>query len=349
MDYLQKILDNSIKNKYLFGVSLGVHQDGKDWFGVSGNFALDDCYFIASTTKLFISTLIFKLRENGNLDFTDTISRHLSGDILNNLHVYKGKEYSNQITIANLLAHTSGIPDYFEMKKPKKTSLKSQLISGNDRCWDVQQAVDWSKKIRPLFEPSKPNKAHYSDTNYQLLGRIIENQYGNGLKEIIQEEICDRLKLSQTYLYADISDNSPKKFYFKNQKLNIPNAMKSFRADGGIVSTSKELKIFLKAFMSGKLFPKAYLKEISQWNKIFFPLESGIGIHRFKAPWYFYPFKRIPELIGHSGLSGAFAFYAPEMNTYLTGTVNQIHNPGNSYRLMLKVLIETMKNSGSQK
>ena len=347
MDYLQKILNNSIKNKYLFGISLGVHQDGKDWFGVSGDFALDDSYFIASTTKLFTSTLIFKLRENGKMDLNDTISKYVSEDILNNLHLYKGKDYSNQITISNLLAHTSGIPDYFEKKQPKKTSLKSQLTNGNDMYWDFQQAVDWSKKMTPLFEPSKPNKAHYSDTNYQLLGRIIENQYDNQLEEILQKEICDVLELSQTYLYSVISDHKPKNLYFKSNQLNLPKAMTSFGADGGIVSTSKELMVFLKAFMTGKLFPKSYLKEISQWNSIFFPLESGIGIHRFKAPWYFSPFNSIPELIGHSGLSGAFAFYAPEINTYLTGTVNQIHNPGNSYKLMIKVLIEIMKKFGS--
>ena len=167
MDYLQEVLDNSTNNKYLFGITLSVHQDGKDWFGVSGNFALDDYYFIASTTKLFTSTLIFKLRENGKLEFTDKISKYLSEDVLYNLHLYKGMDYSNQITISNLLAHTSGIPDYFERRQPNKASLKSQLTSGSDIYWDFQQAIDWSKEMTPLFEPSKPNKAHYSDTNYQ--------------------------------------------------------------------------------------------------------------------------------------------------------------------------------------
>ena len=343
MDDLQKILNHSIKNKYLFGVSLSVHQDGKDWSGGSGNFGLEDAYFIASTTKLFTSALIFKLRANGELNLNDKISKYLSEAVLDRLHMYKGKDYSNQITISNLLAHTSGIPDYFENRQPNQSSLKSQLISGNDVGWDFQQAIDWSKKMTPLFEPSKPNKAHYADTNYQLLGRIIENLYGNPLKEIIQYEICNPLALTQTYLYADISDSQPKPIYYKSKPLIIPKAMTSFGADGGIVSTSNELLIFLKAFMNGQLFPKSYLKEISQWNKIFFPLESGIGIHRFKTPWYFSPFKRIPELIGHSGLSGAFAFYAPEINTYLTGTVNQVHNPGNAYKLMIKVLTAIMK------
>jgi len=162
--------------------------------------------------------------------------------------------------------------------------------------------------MTPLFTPSKPNKAHYSDTNYQLLGKMIENIYGGKLKDIIQKEICYPLNLSKTYLYSYPKDTKPQKMYFKSNALNIPKAMASFGADGGMVSTSKELMTFLKAFMTGKLFPQAYLKEIQTWNKIFYPLESGVGIHRYKVPWYFSPFKRIPEIIGHSGLSGAFAF-----------------------------------------
>jgi hypothetical protein len=77
---------------------------------------------------------------------------------------------------------------------------------------------------------------------------------------------------------------------------------------------------------------------MKQWNKIFFPLEYGIGLAKFKLPRIFSPFKPMPELLGHSGLSGAFAFYAPEKDVFLTGTVNQISNPDISYRLMLQLL-----------
>jgi D-alanyl-D-alanine carboxypeptidase len=50
------------------------------------------------------------------------------------------------------------------------------------------------------------------------------------------------------------------------------------------------------------------------------------------------PFQASPELIGHSGLSGAFSFYCPQKDTFLTGTVNQIADPSLSFRLMLKLL-----------
>lgn len=348
MDYLQKILDRSIRNDNLFGISLCVSDSKTEWSGVSGNLGLNDSYFIASTTKLFTSALVFKLRAAGKLEFNDPISTFLPESILHKLHSFKGKEYANQLSVSNLLAHTSGLPDYFKNKSFDNITLERHLTQGNDLQWDFEQAIEWSKQMNPVFAPSKPKRAYYSDTNYQLLGKIIENQFEDSLAGIMQEEICKPLELNQTYLYTDPLDTKPRKMYFKSDPLNIPKAMTSFRADGGMVSTSADLIKFIRGFMSGKLFPLTYIQEIQQWNKIFFPLESGVGIHRFKAPWYFSPIRKIPELIGHSGLSGAFAFYVPKMDTYLTGTVNQIHNPGIAYKLLLKILIE-LKKEANQK
>ncbi|MDO8869603.1 MAG: hypothetical protein Q7V10_02515 [Methanobacteriaceae archaeon] len=73
-------------------------------------------------------------------------------------------------------------------------------------------------------------------------------------------------------------------------------------------------------------------------NKIFFPLQYGIGLMRFKLPRIFSPFKSVPELLGHSGLSGAFSFYCPEKDIYLTGTVNQAAYPDLSFNLMVKII-----------
>lgn len=343
MNYIQNILDSSIRNKDIFGISLSVSNSKTNWSGVSGDLKSNDRYFIASTTKLFTSALIFKLRKAGKLDFNDTISKYLPENNLKNLHIFKGKDFSNQVTVSNLLAHTSGLPDYFKNKLFGNKPLKRHLTEGNDLHWDFEQVIAWNNKMTPKFEPSKPNKAYYSDTNYQLLGQIIEHQFEGALADVIQKEICKPLELNQTYLYTNALDRKPRKMYFKSNQLNIPKAMTSFGADGGMVSTSRDLMKFIKAFITGKLFPQSYIGEIQKWNKIFYPLESGIGIHRFKAPWYFSPFKRIPELIGHSGLSGAFAFYVPKMDIYLTGTVNQIHRPGDTYKLILKTIIELKK------
>jgi len=246
------------------------------------------------------------------------------------------------LTIRELMAHTSGLPDYFQQKGAHGRSLENELLSGNDRSWSFEKAIAESKKMKPLFRPDQQGKAHYSDTNYQLLGRIIRKICDEKLETVIDEMIAKPLGLVKTYLYHDINDKQPKNMYYKNRELHIPKAMSSFTADGGVVSTAHELMVFIEAFFTGKLFPIEYLEELQKWNKIFFPLESGVGIHRYKLPWIFSPFKPIPELIGHSGLSGAFSFYCPSKEIYLTGTVNQIDKPSTAYRLMIKLLSAAM-------
>ena len=114
--------------------------------------------------------------------------------------------------------------------------------------------------------------------------------------------------------------------------------MASFGPDGGIVSTAPESMIFVKAFYNGKLFDTAKLPALYTWNKVMFPLEYGVGMMRFKLPTWMTGFRKFPACIGHSGLSGAFAWYVPEKNLYITGTVNQLHKPGTSFRMLIRVL-----------
>ena len=113
--------------------------------------------------------------------------------------------------------------------------------------------------------------------------------------------------------------------------------MTSFGPDGGLVSTSANMLIFIEAFFTGKLFPKEYINDLQEWNKIFFPMKSGIGIHLFKLPWFFNPTGAVPNFFGHSGLSGALAFYSPKENIFVVGTVNQVAYPDISFKIMINL------------
>jgi CubicO group peptidase (beta-lactamase class C family) len=257
---------------------------------------------------------------------------------LQGLLVFKGVDYTDRITIKHLLAHTSGLPDYFQQKRGDGASLQDQLTSGKDQGWDFDQVIQDVKSMQPRFKPGEKGKALYSDTNYQILGRIIEKVTGETISGVFDEFIATPLGLKRTYLYSDSSDTRPAVMYYKENPLPIPLAMTSFGPDGGVVSTAAELMAFLQAFFQGRLFPVEYFEEMKVWNKIFYPLEYGVGLAKFKLPRIFSPFKAMPELIGHSGLSGAFAFYSPEKDVFLAGTVNQISNPDRSFRLMLKLL-----------
>ncbi len=335
---IQNILNKSIDNKSIFGTVLTVEKGNESWSGSAGNLVASKPYFIASTTKLYITAIILKLRAERKLSLDDKISKYLTPEIMKNLHVYKGVDYSCELTIKQLLSHTSGLPDYFEDKLPTGKSLLQELSEGKDQSWTFEQSVEMAKGMKPKFAPDTKGKAHYSDTNFQLLGKIIEQIYNNKIAVVLQDEIFKPLAFKETYLYVDSSDKNPAIMYFKNKTLDIAKAMTSFGPDGGIVSTSEETMTFVKAFFNGQFFPKNYLQELYVWNKVMFPLEYGVGVMQFKLPAFFSALKPIPAFVGHSGLSGAFAYFIPEKDVYLTGTVNQINNPGTSYKMLIKII-----------
>ncbi len=335
---LQAILDRVVDQKKVFGTSFCLKYNHQKWCGASGNLTTGSQYFIASTTKLFVTSVILHLRWKGKLQLDNPIADYLGNDIINGLHILNGKEYSKEITIRNLLAHTSGIPDYFQLKKNNGRSLQSEITAGNDQAWSFEEAIEYSKSLRPRFAPNRKGKAHYSDTNFQLLGKIIENITRQSLSDNFEALLFKPLSLSKTYLYQDIKDTRPIHFYFRSNPMPIPQAMKSFGADGGIVSDSGELMVFLEHFFNGAFFPTAYLPELTTWNRIFFPLQAGVGIHRLKLPWFFDPTGAIPELIGHSGLSGTIAYCSPQNDLFITGTVNQVAFPDTSFRLAIKLI-----------
>lgn len=334
---LQSLLDKTVDGKKIFGASFAIMKDNFNWLGASGNLSTEQAYFIASTTKLFTTAIILYIKSEGKLKLEDKISKYLDKSIMNGLHLYKGKDYSDAITIKHLLAHTSGLADYFQGKGTNRKSLQDELVSGNDQFWTFEQAIERTKAIQPLFIPETKNKANYSDANFQLLGKIIEIITNKSYSTCCDELIIKPLHLTNTYLYKDARDEIPKVLYYKGNELHIPKAMTSFGADGGIVSTSADMLIFVEAFFTGKLFPSSNIDELQEWNNIFFPMKSGIGIHLFKLPWIFNPTGAVPYFIGHSGLSGALAYYSPKENIFIAGTVNQVAHPDISFKTMIKL------------
>ena len=330
-----------MSGRNLFGgtVRVEAHDGSFVWESAAGDLAVGDRYFIASTTKLYITAMVLALRSQGKLDLDDLLVDHLPLGLVVGIHNFP-TDATASLTIRHLLSHTSGLPDYFQQKRPEGSSLEKGITAGRDQAWAFDDVLAASRRMKPPFAPGTPGKAFYSDTNFQLLGRVIETITGQSLEQALDTMICRPLSLTDTYLYADPADDRPHHLYFQNRALRIPMAMASFGPDGGIVSTAAESMTFLRAFFEGALFPTDYLPELYHWNKIFFPLQYGVGLMRFRLPRFMSPFSPAPELLGHSGLSGAFAFYAPERGVYFTGTVNQIAQPGRSFRLLVRLLNE---------
>ncbi|GAE07339.1 D-alanyl-D-alanine carboxypeptidase [Paenibacillus sp. JCM 10914] len=292
------------ENKRIFSTVLCVEDQDRNLALVSsaGGMQPHDRYFITSVTKLYVTAIILQLRAEGLIDLDDPIRQHLSDDIMQALHILDHHDYSGLITVKHLMSNTSGIPDYFSGQ------VFADLVAGHDQPFGLTRVLSAAKAAKPKFFPGQKGKAQYSDTNYQLLGRILENITGQPVASLFKERIFDPLNLNDTYFYLDPQDDSPIDFYYKEKRLRLPIYMSSIGTEGGIVSTAKENMTFLRAFFDGSLFPKSELKELTmKWNFLWSPgtFYYGTGISRQPIS----PFALRQGLIGHWGQSGAFAFH----------------------------------------
>ncbi|MBA7500164.1 hypothetical protein ES704_03157 [subsurface metagenome] len=144
-EYFTKIVqkDPKIYNAYLLVHSekLGIHLNIAE--GSTGNIPANtqQPYFIASIGKLFTSVLINILVEKGMISYEDTITQFLDNDLLQNLHIYKGKDYTSQIKIRHLLNHTSGLHDYFDDKPKQGKSMIDIIFDEPSRFWTPQETI----------------------------------------------------------------------------------------------------------------------------------------------------------------------------------------------------------------
>ena len=299
----------------------------------------DTPYFTASISKLYTAAMIMRLHEQGKLNLDSLISEYLPAALLDGIHVYNGRDYSQQIRVHQLMSQTSGLPDYFEDKPAGGRSLYDEIKDGApDRAYTIEELMAIVRNLKPKFEPGAKKRAHYSDTNFHLLGAIIEAVTEQSYAQNLMTMICEPLELENTYAFTATQTARVATIYFKDRPLNVPLFIASHLAEGGIVSTTAESLVFLRAFFAGHLFDKAHFERMTrEWNNIFFPIQYAYGIMRFRIPRIMSPFQRPPELIGHSGSTGSFAFYMPQRDLYLAGTINQAASPGKPFRLMLQM------------
>ena len=336
---LQSVLDRAAQDPQLTGIVAAVERParGLRWVGQHGECGVGTQFFVASTTKLHTTAILLRLMERGDLRFDDRLVDMVDPAMLRGLQVHRGIDRTADVTIEHLMAQTSGIADYFQGRLPDGASVEESLLSGADRSWNGREAVAMASAIGAAFPPGAPRRALYSDTNYQLLGMVIKRVSGGTYADALRDEVIEPLDLHDTHLSTDPSDPTPLPLRYGDHRLDIPRAMASFGPDGGIVSTADDLMRFVRGFFEGDLFDPVIISRLQRYHRIFFPLQYGVGLSRFAMPRVLAPFGAA-ELIGHSGLSGAFAFLAPASMTYVTGTVNNISKPQRSFKLMLRLV-----------
>lgn len=291
----------------------------------------------ASAAKLLGSAMAFRLVSDGVWRLDDPVAGVFPPGMLGGIHVWRGADLSGQITLRHLLTHSSGLPDYFEDRLSDGTRLADGLLAGRDRGHDLEQVLRWTRdEQRPHFAPGTGRRAHYSDTNFYLLGEAVSRASGLSLPEALSRFVTEPLGLTVTRFFAPGAEALPLRM--RDQTPELPLALASMPVDGAAVTTGRELGRFLQGFFGGRLFDPALLAELPDWRRVFFPLQAGTGVLRFRLPWILAPFGPRIDLVGHSGISGAFVFRDMQTGIILSGTTNQLAERGAPYRLMVQAL-----------
>ena len=211
----------------------------------------DTPIYISSITKLYTATAIMKLYEEGALSLDDPISKYLPADLIRGIHVYKETDYSNEITIKQLLSHTSGIADYYTEDSKDSKNLFEFFLEEPERSWTVDETIARARDdLEPHFPPG--TDAFYSDTNFQLLGMIVENVTQKPLHIVYEDFYFRPLGLNHTWLVGHSKPQvtpsaAPADIFYRDMIITNTRSNGAYWADGGIVSTAEEMIIFLKA------------------------------------------------------------------------------------------------------
>lgn len=206
----------------------------------------------------------------------------------------------------------------------------------------MEQTIERARDdLEPNFKPG--TDASYSDTNFQLLGKIVEAITRKPLHIVYQDFIFRPLGLTHTWLvgYPEpqiVPSAAPADVFYKDKNITKTRSNGAYWADGGIVSTAEEMIIFLKALNEGRIISRDTLKLMHDWHKLQFPLRYGYGTMYFKLPWFINMVMRIPPLWGHSGSTGSFLYYSEDLNLYMAGSINQVDSKIKPFRLMGKVM-----------
>jgi hypothetical protein len=170
----------------------------------------------------------------------------------------------------------------------------------------------------------KPGRFLYSDTNYVLLGLVIERVTNRPLHRAFREMVFDPLGMADTWLtYREKPRGAAPSHRFEGKEdLHAVPRQSADWAGGGLMSTTRDLERFLRGLVSGHFFQKAGTMDILRTAV---PtgdegITYGSGVYRVKLD------HGQGELWGHDGHGNSFAYYWPERDLYFTGTLNQTEN-----------------------
>lgn len=325
---LQAKLDSCVNNYNLPGISVAItFPNNETWQGVSGfnhiytQTAMDTSllFQMASVTKMFAATIVFQLVEENLLSLEDSIGQHLPP--INFI--------PSKTKIKYLLNHRSGIFDFLA----GNPNSANTWFTHPDSIWDPQTIIE-TYGANPIFPQG--NAFSYSNTNYLLLGMLIEQITGNTFAEELKNRIIIPYGLTQTFYPPQDSivgnyvsgwtSFTQTNTYDTDAAIILNNAFySSGGAAGALVSYPLDVLKFTRKLLSGEILNSTSLSTMKTCSNINFSDGAtgyGYGLMRyvFYGKTYF----------GHGGDINGFTqhtIHSVDNDVSLTVSINRNNAP----------------------
>jgi D-alanyl-D-alanine carboxypeptidase len=288
-------------------------QRGVAWCGVAGvaNVQTGEpvrpemLFGIGSITKVFVAVVILQLIEARKVSLDDTAAAVLGSAM-------QGIPNADEATIAQLLNHTAGVPSWEDdtawIRDGRGVSLDVR------RIWGKTEALDYIRGHAPVAPPGE--KYSYSNTNYTLLGLIIEAVTGSDAANEIRRRILDPLSLTDVYLegFEPVpSERLPHRYHSATAAFRAragvhasfpevrPGLIDVSEANlsvewtaGGMVAAARDLAAFGAGLHGGKLLSPQSMVFMTQWLAVSDDVQVGHNLQRRIYPGGL-------AIVGHNG------------------------------------------------
>ena len=265
----------------------------------------DDAFRLGSVSKTYTSTVVLRLVEDGLLSLDDRLSQYLPG-------FPRGEE----VSVRHLLDHTSGLRDFYLYLYFRPD--RAEMIELVTRRWSEEELLELSARFGFSFDPGADWA--YSNTNYFLLGVIIERVTGRPLGHAYQTYIYEPLGIRDTWLseheparlpllttgyMGHVDDWKHSEMFGELGPTTVLDRSPVEWGAGGLVSTAAEAISFLSGLMNGALLGAEQLaamqsfrdtprQGIGRASGVTKPDGYGLGLVRLELPG--------STLVGHGGL-----------------------------------------------
>jgi D-alanyl-D-alanine carboxypeptidase len=325
---LQQVLDRAVAKPGVLLPGATIHYRDPDHAAWSGSAGLAEISSgtpmearhqirAGSVLKTFLATVTLQHVEEGTLSLDQTLPAMLPATVTDRI------AGADRITLRMLLGHTSGIPEWVTEE------VHAAVVADPAHIWSVEEAIDIASH-RPATFPAGTSWS-YSNTNYTLVGLVLDRAGGKSWRAQVRERVLVRLGLTSTQLPepGDHSTSGPYAHGYQEVRgtvMDLSGADPSMAGAAGghaMVTTVRDLSRFLDALLEGRLFARSdtlarMTTMIEAPHESGLPHRYGLGLESFEMPGGV-------AVIGHSGSTGGYAvmmFRVPQRRTTLVTAVN---------------------------